>query len=66
MENEKERTWAERVQALVGRLGSLEKLAAKLEVSFSTVDRWKKEVTVPSKLAQLALENLEKEMEVKP
>lgn len=55
-------SFADKVKELRKKLNlSQEKLAAKLGVSFSTVNRWEKERSYPSYMAQSQFESLCKE-----
>lgn len=55
------KSWKARVEKLVEKVGSLERLAADLGVSFFTVFRWKEGVHEPSPIAQRRIEEFEKE-----
>lgn len=59
----KTKTWAERVEALVQKLGSREAVAVKLGVSYFTVMRWASGAHTPSPLAAANIEALEKKMD---
>jgi DNA-binding transcriptional regulator YiaG len=62
MKKLKDPTWKDRINKLVESLGSPEKLAARLDVSYWTILRWRNGDHQPSRLAKKEVSRLEEEL----